>query len=199
MAGSGARQPGSDTHSISAASPHNLKAARPAHCQQPRVGPGYDGKGMVAARCDTRSRGSRLRLVVYVFLAVSAMTLFAFNDVVVIAVTPVVYATAIQAEAHDTRPLLRAQFIAANTVSMGLLTGSPTNPILGDAVGLGFAAYGSLMLAPTMGAFLATLCSADGRRLLGAVRLGTPPRLGPVASRANDPGPLLGGTHSGWT
>lgn len=52
---------------------------------------------------------------------------------------------------------LITQFIAANTASMGLLLGSPSNIILGDAVGLTFLRYWGLMMLPTLVAVASTL------------------------------------------
>jgi Na+/H+ antiporter NhaD/arsenite permease-like protein len=103
------------------------------------------------------ARGDGRRLLVYVYLLSSVLTYFTSNDIVIISMTPLIIHIGAHSTIHNVVPLLIAQFIAANTSSMGLLVGSPTNIILGDAMSVSFAEYWVLMLLPTAIAVVGTL------------------------------------------
>ncbi len=76
--------------------------------------------------------GNGHRLLVYVYLFCSALTYFTSNDIVILSMTPLLMHVGDCSSIRDLIPLLVTQFIAANTASMGLLVGSPTNIILGE-------------------------------------------------------------------
>jgi arsenical pump membrane protein len=103
------------------------------------------------------ARGDGRRLFVSMFLMTSVLTFFTSNDIVILAVTPIVLHIGRLAGIRNLIPLLISQFIAANTLSMGLYIGSPTNIVLGEAAGLTFAGFFLWMLAPTLAAFVVTL------------------------------------------
>ena len=107
----------------------------------------------VADRC----RRSTARLIVSMFLLNSLFTAITSNDVVVLAMTPITLAIARAAEVKNARILLLSQFIAANTLSMALYTGSPTNIIVSQRLGLNFFSYFALMAVPSIVALIATL------------------------------------------
>jgi len=95
-------------------------------------------------------RGSGTRLIVSLFLGVSLITLFTSNDIVVLTMTPILIYLGNNAKIRNLVPLLMTQFIAANTASMGLYVGNPTNIVIGNAVGMGFVEYARRMLVPTL-------------------------------------------------
>ena len=64
--------------------------------------------------------------------------------------TPIVLTLCQQAHITNARLLLLGQFVAANTLSMGLLIGSPTNLIVAADLGLNFLDYFRLMLVPSL-------------------------------------------------
>lgn len=101
-------------------------------------------------------KGNSTRLVLYMFTMTSAVTLFTTNDIVVLVVTPVIVEICFQAGIKNAKPLLLSQFIAANTLSMGLLIGSPTNIIIAEAVDLDFFQYVVLMLLPAIVSFFSS-------------------------------------------
>lgn len=103
------------------------------------------------------ARGDGLKLMVFLFLLCSGLTFFTSNDIVIISMTPIIIYVGTQAGIKNLVPLLIAQFIAANTASMGLYIGSPTNIVLGDATEMTFIDYFSWMIAPTVVATLVTL------------------------------------------
>lgn len=77
------------------------------------------------------ARGNGHRLLVYIYLLASGLTYFTSNDIVIISMTPIIMHVGDCSNIKNVVPLLVTQFIAANTASMGLLVGSPTNLILG--------------------------------------------------------------------
>ena len=102
-------------------------------------------------------RGSGRRLIVSLFLGVSVLTFFTSNDIVVLSMTPILIYLGNHAKIRNLVPLLMVQFIAANTASMGLYIGNPTNIVIGNAVGMGFVEYTQRMAVPTLVATFVTL------------------------------------------
>lgn len=110
----------------------------------------------LAYRLADRGRSNTTRLTLYLFLLSSLLTYFTSNDIVVLTMTPIVVSVAYQARIRNAKLLLLSQFIAANTVSMGILIGSPSNLILGRAMDIRFFEYLFLMLAPAVMALMVT-------------------------------------------
>lgn len=103
------------------------------------------------------AKGDGLQLLVYIYILCSFLTYFSINSIVIISLTPLIIHIGDCSTIQDVVPLLITQFIAANTAAMGLLVGSPTNIILGDALHLSFARYWVMMLLPTFVAVVVTL------------------------------------------
>jgi len=92
---------------------------------------------------------SQLRLFCVLFLLVSVLTVFTSNDIIILTFTPFICYFSKKAEI-DTMPYLFGEFVAANTWSMMLIIGNPTNIYLATANGIGFGAYTAHMLLPTL-------------------------------------------------
>ena len=90
------------------------------------------------------------RMTLYLFSLSSVLTFVTSNDIVILVMTPIVLELCKQARIGNARLLLMSQFVAANTLSMGLLIGSPTNIIIASDVGLRFFDYFILMLIPSV-------------------------------------------------
>lgn len=101
--------------------------------------------------------GSGKRLLVLMYLLCSGLTFVTSNDIVVVAMTPIILEVGRQAGLRNLIPLLISQFVAANTLSMGLYIGTPTNIVLGDAAGVTFGQYFGWMAIPALVACLVTL------------------------------------------
>lgn len=97
-----------------------------------------------------KCQGNTTRLILYLFILTSILTLFTSNDIVVLVLTPIIISVCVHAGIQNTRLLLLAQFVAANTLSMGLLIGSPTNIILGKVLHIDFFQYLGLMIVPAI-------------------------------------------------
>jgi len=131
----------------------------------------------LAYRLTDRGGANTTRLTLYLFLLSSLLTYFTSNDIVVLTMTPIVVSVAWQARIRNAKLLLLSQFIAANTVSMGILIGSPTNLILGQAMDIRFLEYLFLMLAPAMIALMFTFVFVTGVNWFVEKRGGTRNRL----------------------
>ncbi|MBN1865008.1 MAG: hypothetical protein JW808_08915 [Victivallales bacterium] len=97
------------------------------------------------------ARADGTRLFFAVTLTVSLLTVFTSNDIVILTFTPFIYYFTRNA-GLDSRPYLVAEFFAANTWSMLLYIGNPTNILLAGACGLDFAGYSKWMALPTLAA-----------------------------------------------
>ncbi|MBR6726920.1 MAG: hypothetical protein IKM08_01895 [Clostridia bacterium] len=92
---------------------------------------------------------SQKKLFLMLYLAVSVLTVFTSNDIVVLTFTPFICYFAKNAKI-DPVPYLIAEFVAANTWSMALIIGNPTNIYLAAGNGIDFAAYLKVMVLPTV-------------------------------------------------
>ena len=96
-----------------------------------------------------RAKTSQKKLFLYLYLIVSVLTVFTSNDVIILSFTPFICYFAKNAKI-DPVPYLAAEFIAANTWSMALIIGNPTNIYLASAYGIAFAEYTKIMIVPTL-------------------------------------------------
>lgn len=100
--------------------------------------------------------GSTSRLTLYLFVLSSILTYFTSNDIVILVMTPIVLSLCTQSGFSNAKLLLLGQFVAANTSSMGLLIGSPTNIIVASEIEeLTFFSYLALMIVPSIFAVVA--------------------------------------------
>ena len=98
-----------------------------------------------------KARASQTKLFIYLYLTVSILTVFTSNDVIILSFTPFICYFAKNAKISP-MPYLAAEFVAANTWSMMLVIGNPTNIYLSSAYGINFIEYTSVMLLPTLAA-----------------------------------------------
>lgn len=112
--------------------------------------------GYIAAIALKKAGRSRKRLFFYLYITVSVLTVFTSNDIIILTFTPFICYFALHAKI-DPVPYLIAEFIAANTWSMALIIGNPTNIYISSAVGIDFISYLEVMLLPTLAAGLVAL------------------------------------------
>lgn len=110
---------------------------------------------MLAYRIVRSARGNGRRLFLLFYLFSSVLTLFTSNDIVILTLTPIIFYLGRHADI-DVVPYLYAEFFAANTTSMLLYIGNPTNIIIGNALKLGFWQFSAIMWLPTLVASVAT-------------------------------------------
>ncbi len=92
---------------------------------------------------------SQMKLLVILYVTVSVLTVFTSNDIIVLTFTPFICYFAKNAHINP-RPYLVAEFIAANTMSMTLIIGNPTNIYIATSYNIGFVDYAAVMLLPTL-------------------------------------------------
>ncbi len=90
-------------------------------------------------------------LFIYLYLTVSILTIFTSNDIIVLTFTPFICYFAKNAKIEPI-PYLITEFVAANTWSMILIIGNPTNIYLATNAGASFADYTLKMGLPTVAA-----------------------------------------------
>ncbi len=149
----------------------------------------YLAEGMLG-----RAKTSQWSLFVALYLTVSVLTVFTSNDIIVLTFTPFICYFARRAQI-DPLPYLFCEFIAANTWSMALIIGNPTNIYLATGAQVGFFDYLRVMALPTL---LAGAGSFGMLCLLFAPALKKPLRrdFTPTA-RPDRPLVLLGVVHLG--
>ena len=97
------------------------------------------------------AKRDQLRLFVVFYFLAAVLTVFTSNDVVILALTPFLCFFCKNTEI-DPLPYLVGEFAAANTWSMMLVIGNPTNIYLASSAGIGFLDYLKVMLLPTLAA-----------------------------------------------
>ena len=95
------------------------------------------------------SHGGQKRLFYSLYITVALLTVFTSNDVIVLSFTPFICYFAKEAKINP-MPYLAAEFVAANTWSMVLVIGNPTNIYLATANGLDFISYLKISILPTV-------------------------------------------------
>lgn len=125
---------------------------------------------LLAVKVMKRAGGDQRTLFFLLYALVSVLTVFTSNDIIVLTFTPFICHFAVGARI-DPVPYLVSEFVAANTWSMALVIGNPTNIYLMSDAGVSFGAYTLRMLLPTV---LAGLVSCGVLYLLFRRRLATP-------------------------
>ncbi len=110
----------------------------------------------LAAHTLRRAGVSQRRLFFLLYAMVAVLTVFTSNDIIILTFTPFICAFARRADI-DPLPYLFAEFLAANTWSMVLMIGNPTNIYIASFLSLDFFGYVAVMWAPTVAAGLASL------------------------------------------
>ncbi len=96
-----------------------------------------------------RLKGSQFKLFFGLYAVVSLLTVFTSNDVIILTFTPAICIFAKKARV-SALPYLVGEFIAANTWSMTLIVGNPTNVYLASSAGITFSEYFSVMALPAV-------------------------------------------------
>ena len=96
-----------------------------------------------------KAKSSQIKLFTTLYIVVSVLTVFTSNDIIVLTFTPFICYFAKNAKINPL-PYLIAEFIAANTMSMTLIIGNPTNIYIATAYGVNFLEYLKIMFLPTL-------------------------------------------------
>ncbi len=96
-----------------------------------------------------RARTGQVKLFFYLYITVSVLTVFTSNDIIILSFTPFICYFSKNAKI-DPIPYLVAEFVAANTWSIFLIIGNPTNIYLATASGIDFLGYIKYSVFPTL-------------------------------------------------
>ncbi len=97
----------------------------------------------------SKAKGGQLKLFTLLYITVSILTVFTSNDVIILSFTPFILYFCRSAKINPL-PFLLAEFTGANTWSMALIIGNPTNIYLATASGIDFISYFQVMIIPTI-------------------------------------------------
>ncbi len=89
------------------------------------------------------------RLFLTLYITVSILTVFTSNDIIILTFTPFICYFCKNAKISPL-PYLIAEFVAANTWSMALMIGNPTNIYLASSAEIDFVTYFTVMWFPTL-------------------------------------------------
>ena len=92
--------------------------------------------------------GKQINLFLSFSLVISILTIFTSNDIVILTFTPFICYFAKNTKISPI-PYLIAEFIFANTWSMMLIIGNPTNIYIASSFGIDFFGYFKIMIIPT--------------------------------------------------
>ena len=97
------------------------------------------------------AKNNQYLLLILLYLLTSVLTVFTSNDIVILTLTPFICFFCKNTKVNPL-PYLVAEFAAANTWSMMLIIGNPTNIYLATSAGINFIDYIKVMALPTVGA-----------------------------------------------
>lgn len=103
----------------------------------------------LASRAMALAGSSQKKLFLCLYLVVSVLTVFTSNDIIILTFTPFICYFSKNAQI-DPMPYLFGEFVAANTWSMALIIGNPTNIYLATSAGISFGDYTATMIIPTV-------------------------------------------------
>ncbi len=96
-----------------------------------------------------KAKSNQIALFFILYIIVSILTIFTSNDIVILTFTPFICYFAKNTKINPI-PYLVAEFVGANTWSMMLIIGNPTNIFLATSTGIDFIEYLKVMLFPTI-------------------------------------------------
>ncbi|MCR4874617.1 MAG: hypothetical protein K5923_02605 [Clostridia bacterium] len=105
----------------------------------------------IASLALRKAKGSQIKLFIVLYLLASILTVFTSNDIIILTFTPFICFFCKRANINPI-PYLVAEFVAANTWSMFLIIGNPTNIYLATSLNISFIDYVKTMYLPTIGA-----------------------------------------------
>ncbi|HBN83234.1 MAG TPA: hypothetical protein DDZ89_05265 [Clostridiales bacterium] len=100
------------------------------------------------------NKGQR-HLFVMFYTVVAVLTVFTSNDIIILTFTPFIYYFSKNAGINPI-PYIVAEFVAANTWSLVLIIGNPTNIYIASSMGITFIEYVKVMALPGVAAGLSS-------------------------------------------
>lgn len=103
----------------------------------------------LASVASSKAKESQFALFIMFYALTSILTIFTSNDVVILTLTPFICFFSKRSKINPI-PYLVAEFVAANTWSLMLMIGNPTNIYLATSSGITFIDYFKVMAIPTI-------------------------------------------------
>lgn len=100
-----------------------------------------------------KAGNKQISIFISLYLITSFLTVFTSNDIIILTLTPFICYFCKNAKINPI-PYLISEFVSANTWSMMLIIGNPTNIYLGTMAGISFFDYVKVLLLPTIAAGL---------------------------------------------
>ena len=110
----------------------------------------------LASVASSKAKENQFILFFIFYFLTAVLTVFTSNDVVILTLTPFMCFFAKRSRINPI-PYLVAEFVAANTWSLMLMIGNPTNIYLATSAGIDFVSYFKVMAVPTIAAGLVEL------------------------------------------
>jgi arsenical pump membrane protein len=110
----------------------------------------------LATLVTNRTKGKQITIFLALYILTSILTVFTSNDIIILTFTPFICYFARHTKINPI-PYLIAEFIAANTWSMMLIIGNPTNIYIATYFDIDFAGYFIKMAIPTIVTGITTL------------------------------------------
>lgn len=98
----------------------------------------------LAVKASQRFKSNQISLFLALFILISVLTVFTSNDIIILTFTPFICYFCKHAKINPI-PYLIGEFFAANTLSMTLIIGNPTNIYIATNAGITFFEYFSKM------------------------------------------------------
>jgi len=98
----------------------------------------------LASVATTKAKNSQYSIFIILYVLISILTVFTSNDVIILTFTPFICSLCKRLKVNPI-PYLFSEFVAANTLSMTLIIGNPTNIYLGLKEELNFLTYFEVM------------------------------------------------------
>jgi len=110
----------------------------------------------LALKTIQKTKGSQFKMFLFLYLLISVLTIFTSNDIIILTFTPFIIFYTKEAKINPI-PYLISEFIAANTWSMFLIIGNPTNIFIASYLKVDFFEYIKVMFLPTIIAGIVSL------------------------------------------
>ena len=110
----------------------------------------------IAIKSTKLLNGSQIKLFLGFYFLISILTIFTSNDIIILTFTPFICYYSKNTKINPL-PFLISEFVAANTWSMALIIGNPTNIYLSGAFNITFLDYFTKMILPTLTAAITSL------------------------------------------
>lgn len=95
---------------------------------------------LIATKAINKAKASQFQIFTILYFTISILTIFTSNDIIILTFTPFICYFCKNLNINPT-PYLISEFVAANTLSMSLIIGNPTNIYLALSANIDFISF----------------------------------------------------------